>query len=62
MDVEGIAVKMNLWKVIEVRYCQSLVAEKMNQVQNGKSLEPRRFIHELWLHAEYNSDTCSVYA
>lgn len=47
MDVEVIVVKMNLWKVTEIRYCHSLVAEKMNQVQNGKALEPGRFIREL---------------
>lgn len=47
MDVERIIVKMNQWKVMEIRYCQSLVAEKMDQVQNVKSSEPRRFILEL---------------
>ena len=47
MDVEAIALKMNLWKVTEITYCQILGSEKMNQVQNGKSLQPRRFIHEL---------------
>lgn len=60
MAIEGTVVKTNLWKVIEIRYCEILGAEKMNQVQNGKSLEPRRFINELCIHAIYNTDACST--
>lgn len=61
MDIEGTVVKMNLWKVIEIRYCEILGAEKMNQVQNDKSLEPRRFIDELCIYATYNTDVCSIH-
>lgn len=60
MAIEGTVEKMNLWKVTEIRYCEILGAEEMNQVQNGKSLEPRRFIHELCIHAIYNTDAYST--
>lgn len=40
-----IVVIMNLWKIVEMRSCQS--SEKMIQVLHSKSLESKGFFHEL---------------